>query len=105
MTHPTCARERRPNASSVSASPLNTEADRAALSRQAEAELDALRDAYLSVTCIHNLLLLARGSRNEESGFNVPEVRTLVALVGAEFERRLQSAKATVALLQSLPVV
>ena len=102
MTHPTCAPARPPDPSPTSASALPSEADRAALSRQAHAELEAMRKAYHCLTCIDNLLLHARDVRKEDRYFSIADVQTLIDLVSTEFDRRSKAAKATATALLAL---
>ena len=100
MLHPTCAPARPPNAPPAGESPLHGAEDHlAVLSKQATAELGALSEVYRAAACVHDLLLQARGSRRDESHVRHLEVKALVALVNSEFERRMQTAKATMALL------
>lgn len=100
MVHPTCAPARHPNVSHSGENPLHKSGDDlAALSRQATAEIGALNEAHRAAACVHNLLLHAPGLRSAESNVSLVEIEALLALIKAEFERRLHAAKATIALM------
>lgn len=67
---------------------------------QAAAEVSALNQAYHAVACVRNLLQ-AQGLRGSDGHISRIEAEAVVAVVSAEFERRMQAAKATLA---SMPV-
>jgi hypothetical protein len=48
---------------------------------------------------VHNLLLHVPGLRSAESNVSLLEIKALLALINAEFERRLHAAKATISLM------
>lgn len=100
MAHPTCAPARHPNVRPAGENSLHKpEVDRAALAKQVEAELSALREAYRAGACVRKLLFQVQGSPSGECDISRTEAEALVALVNAEFERRAQIAKATIALM------
>lgn len=101
MVHPTCAPARPPNALPAGERPLHSPEDnRRPLAVQASAQIDAAREAYHAVVCARNLLEAQR-ERMREGQVSRIEVEALVAVVNAEFERRVQVAKTTIA---SMPV-
>lgn len=100
MVHPTCALARPLNVPPVSEDSLNSVDDLVAAATKAEADLSALREAYRATACVHDLLLLAQRSPKSERNIGRTEVESLVALVNAEFERRIQCAKASIASMQ-----
>ena len=98
MVHPTCAPARPQNRPPAGENPpLGSEGNLAALAMQATAEVNAVRQAYQAVACVRNLL----EARSSDGHISRIEVEALVAVVSAEFERRMQTANATIA---SMPV-
>ena len=97
MVHPTCAPARHPDGSPAGVDAGNL----ATLSAKAVAEINASREAYHAVACISNLVASAR-SAPDHKFVTTAELRGLVELVGAEFERRVQRAKATIESMQAL---
>jgi hypothetical protein len=100
--HPTCAHARRPgvppgndNSSDSARSNLAT------LNKQAAGEINALKEAYRAAGCIHDLVVSARAARDDDFFTTPTDLRALITLVNAEFERRLQLVKATIASMQS----
>jgi len=67
---------------------------------QAAAEVSALKQAHHAVACARKLLQRHRW-RESDAHVSRIEAEALVAVVSAEFERRMQAAKATLA---SMPV-
>jgi hypothetical protein len=101
MVHPTCAPARPPNVPPASEDSPNSVGDLVvAAATTAAADLSALREAYRATACVHDLLLLAQRSPKSERNVSRTEVESLVALVNAEFERRIQCAKASIASMQ-----
>jgi len=77
--------------------------DLVAAATKAAADLSALREAYRATACVHDLLLLAQRSPKDERNVSRIEVEALVAVVDAEFERRIQATKASIASMQVPP--
>ena len=100
MVHPTCAPARPLNVPPVSENSLNPIIDLVATTTKAADDLNALREAYRATACVHDLLLLAQRSPKDERNVGRTEVEALVAVVDAEFERRIQAAKASIASMQ-----
>src|SRR5579862_2085666 len=92
VSHRTCALARPPNALPISESSPNPIHVLVATATKAATDLNALREAYRATACVHDLLLLAQ--RSPEDKVSRIEAEALVALVRAEFERRIQAAKA-----------
>jgi hypothetical protein len=102
MAHPNCALARHPAVPPVEDNPSdNARSHRATLSLQAVGEINALREAYHAAACIHSLVVAARSARDDDAFTTSADSRALLTLVNAEFERRLQLAKATIAAMQS----
>lgn len=72
MAYPTCAPARHPN------------------------HLQALREAQGANTCLRRLAALAQKYRNDEHFVTLTEIRSLAAVVNAEFKRRLRAAQARI---------
>jgi hypothetical protein len=96
MVHPTCAPARRPDESPAADNAGNL----AMLTAKAVDEINASREAYHAVACISNLVASAR-SAPDHKFVTTAELRGLVELVNAEFERRVQLAKATIESMQA----
>jgi hypothetical protein len=94
MDHPTCAPERHPT------DPPAGEPDLATLSKQATADVNALREAHVAFACMNKLLLHAPSLRGDEGHIGHLELKALAALVNAEGARRLRAANSTVASMQ-----
>lgn len=95
MVHPICAPARPPNPPPP---PHESEGGLAALAVQAAAEVSALKQAYHAVACVRSLLQTQR-LRGSDGHISRTEAEAIVAVVSAEFERRMQAAKATIALM------
>ncbi len=93
MVHPTCAPARLPNPPPP---PHRSKGGPAALAMQAAAEVSALKQAYHAVACVRKLLQ-RQGMRGSDGPISRFEAEALVALVSAEFERRMRAAEATLA--------
>ena len=100
MAHPTCALARHPDVPTDDNASDKTQTNLVTLATQAVGEINALKEAYRAVGCIHSLIVSARATA-EDDLFATADLRALIALVNAEFERRLQLAKATTASMQS----
>jgi hypothetical protein len=72
MTHPTCAPARHPD------------------------PLHALSEAHCANTCLRRLASLAQKYRNDEHFVTWTEIRSLAAVVNAEYKRRLRAVQARI---------
>jgi hypothetical protein len=77
----------------------HTPSDLSSLTLQAVAQLSAAREGYRAVACVLNLIIQIQGSRTE-CFVSRAEAEALVELVNAEAVRRMEIAKATVALME-----
>jgi hypothetical protein len=102
MAHPTCALARHPIGPAVAEHPCDSaRICSATVSTQAVEEIDALRTAYRAAACIRSLVAAARPARHDDSFTTPADLGVLVNFVNAEFERRLQLAKAAIGTMQS----
>jgi hypothetical protein len=101
MVHPSCALARHPNVPPADDPSDKAGSNLATLTIQAVGEINALKEAYRAAGCIHSLVVSARAARDDDLSATPTDLRALIRLVNAEFERRLQLAKATIASLQS----
>jgi hypothetical protein len=102
MVHPTCALARRPDVPPAEDNPSDqAQSSLATLTKQAAGEINALKEAYRAAGCIHSLVVSARAAREDDFFTTATDLRALITLVNAEFERRLQLVKATIASMQS----
>ena len=104
MIHPTCAHARHPD------SPLSGEiysdsspaVDLAALRRQITVHRTAMTKASDAASCLNDMLTNARRLNDAEFAVGVPELRTLVGLIGDEFKRHMSEALGAASKLQEL---
>jgi hypothetical protein len=102
MVHPTCALARHPDVPPADDNASDkTQSSLATLTKQAVGEINALKEAYRAAGCIHGLVVSARAARDDDFFTTPTDLRALITLVNAEFERRLQLVKATLASMQS----
>jgi len=102
MVHPTCASARpQQDISPGNISASGPAQDRAALSRQATAQLGALRQACHASACACSLVSLSQESAPSHRHPSPIELRALVAVVEAEIHRCSQAVEATIALMMA----
>ncbi|MGJ7511739.1 hypothetical protein [Variovorax sp. GT1P44] len=82
--------------------PDSTQSDLAALSKQATAEVDAVREAHVALACVNKVLLHAPGLLGNEAHVSRFELKALASLVKSEVERRLRAAHSTIAAMQRI---
>jgi hypothetical protein len=95
MVHPTCALARHPDESPGE----DKSGKRPTLAAQAVDAINASREAYHAIACVSDLVAAARAAPGDFVATSA-ELRSLVALVTAEFDRRAQLAKA---IIESMP--
>jgi hypothetical protein len=102
MVHPACALARHPDVSPADNNASDkTRSCLATLTKQAVGEINALKEAYRAAACIQGLVVSARATADDDLFTAPTDLRALITLVNAEFERRLQLVKATIASMQS----
>ena len=102
MIHPTCAHARHPDSlnSGEIYSDTSPSVDLAALRRQITAHRAAMTKASESAACLSDMLSSARRLNDAEFAIGVPELRTLIGMIGDEFNRHLDEALAAALKLQ-----
>lgn len=75
------------------------------LTRQATADVDAVREAHIALACVNKLLLHARSFPGDKGPVSLFELKALAALTKAEVERRLRAAHSTIASMKDIGAV
>ncbi|WP_431275862.1 hypothetical protein ACQ858_06100 [Variovorax ureilyticus] len=100
MAHP-FARSRAP-APSPACDDSFRDSDRAAPFAQADAEALAVREALHVTIYLRKLVALAQREGSAECDIHAPELLLLIAIVEAEFDRRMQAIMATLGRMRSV---
>ena len=104
MTHPTCAHARHPDSPNCGEaySDISPPVELAALRKLVTAHRAAMKKASDAASCLSDLLTGARRLNDAEFAVGVPELRTLIGMIGDEFKRHLDEALAAAERMQAL---
>ncbi|MGJ7507573.1 hypothetical protein [Variovorax sp. GT1P44] len=102
MVHPICAPARHPDESPIGENTHPRPADhRETPAVRAAAELDELREAYRAIACVRELVTEMKRSSSGDCRIKRNDVERLVDFLRAEFQRRAQVVKTTIASMQA----
>ena len=104
MVHPTFAQERHPDFPPTDGENRSgaSRVDLAVLRRQVFVHKAAMTEAQDAASCLHDLLLGARRLDGGEFAIGAAELQTLVGLINAQFQRRMEAALAAALKMQDI---